>query len=246
MHKRGVLILLSLVMVILLSGCKPTAQSETQMGASNKMLMPGTDYILFVDPKPYAPVHGISVAGGTSVSPIAGNGDWLLVEVQGQSGWLPSWYIINENDANSLASIQSDYMVVKANVPGFLNPGGPPIMELEKGRLVKPTLRWREWVQVSIISYSTPNISTVWIKDEFLGTSAEVKPIEGFLRVGSPTYDVQDWESIDPAYPSPEKVSYPMPVEIMKTQGEFSYVAGPGGWIYWVKTIDILFEMGQP
>lgn len=244
MKRKGVFVSFLLLTVTFLSGCTQSMQSGTKTEVSNKMLMQGTNYLLFMEPEANAaPIPEISIAGGTPVALIEVNGDWSLVAGQSQSGWLPSWYIINENDIDFLTSINSDYMVVKENVQGLLFPGGPSIKELEKGMLVKPTLSWQDWIQVSIILFDIPAVSSVWIKDGALTTPADVKPIQGFVRVGSPTYDYSVDGSLDLTHPTAEKVRNPMPVAIVKTEGEFSYVTGPGGWGYWVKASDIIFNI---
>lgn len=237
---RKTLLIFVLLAVLLSVYYKISVQPQLESHVSSMLLMPGTNYALNKDPQIYSEKSSQAISGGTEVSIIEHKKDWAMIEVNGQRGWIPKWYLIDENNKLCLKEVNSDYMVVRSNCQGLLYPGGPSLLELTKGSLVQPLLYWNEWSKVSIMQFSIPGVSEIWVKGKVLATVSEIEPKQGYLRPGSQAYNVLDYDKISAT--QPEEITYPMPVSIEDKRGDFTCVSAPGGWYGWVKSKDISYS----
>lgn len=225
MRKVLLILVVLLAVPLLVYYNRISVQQQFENPASPALLMPGANYILQKEPKIYSEISLQNIPGGTEVSIIELKNDWAMIALNGQKGWIPKWYLIEKNSNMYLKKISSDYMVIKINCQGLLYPNGPSLLELAQGNLVLPLLHWNEWTKVSIMQFSIPGISEIWVKEKVLATVSEIEPNQGYLRSGSQAYNVLDYNEIFSVLP--EEISYSMPVSIEDKHGYFTYVSAP-------------------
>ncbi len=235
-------------LLIFLAGCEGT-QAGTHNNSYIKEpsarpivanLRPHGTYTLYKEPKPeglYEPQSRVS--SNIEVEVLKTDGEWALIKTAEIEGWLPMWYL-QTKDATPVKEIDSDYMVLKQSATGYLYPGGPNIIELSKGKLLKPFKEWGEWVQVKIMVYDIPSVSDAWLYKKDLATVLEVQPTEGFIAKGCQIYEVLDFKDIRQTKPS--NCEFQMPVEILEKRNGYVHVSGSAGWSGWTEYRNLTFN----
>jgi len=116
-----------------------------------------------------------------------------IVAADGQSGWIPSWYLISELEQHALIEkVNEPYeMIVDKPVayrlyPDELKPQG---FELWEGKVVQVVKTLGDWVAVKIITYDSPYMGDKWLrKDELIAYDVS-RAREGYCNLNTVLYD---------------------------------------------------------
>ena len=154
-------------------------------------------------------------------------------------GWLPKWYLDGSDEKPVRDNVQ-DYLVLKENMQGLLYPDGPGIVDLEKGKLLKPLKEWNNWYFTGIIVYDIPSVQYAWVPKDALLPIGEAEPSEGFLHEGTEVYGYDSFEAYGPV--NPEKLDYTMRVFVRKEKEGYIAVGAAGGWTAWTKKENLKFS----
>lgn len=176
------------------------------------------------------------VPGGAPVQVLEKRPGWVRVGHQALEGWLPAWYL--ENDGPAVTAAGNDFQALGGAADGLLYPGGPDVVTLERGDLVRPVLEWADWVMVERLYFDLPAVRWAWVPAEAL--AGEAQPREGFLREGSTVYLADKYEDIN--WAGPEIQDFMMQVRLGERRGDFVRLDAPGGWQGWTAAENIYFS----
>jgi hypothetical protein len=215
-------------------------EEETTWSSGPLKVRPGSKYALYPGPAPWFTMsHGGEIAGGTVVEVLEGVGVWARVKTGETEGWIPSWYL-SDDTAKPVRTLSTGYKVLNQTADGRLYPGGPVIVELDKGRLLKPLKEWDDWIEIKLIAYDVPAVHTAWLPAGLLSEIGEAEAREGFLKRGTIFYDVSEFEQISAA--GAEQIAFDMPVVVMERREGFIFVSSVGGWNAWTREENLTFE----
>jgi len=201
---------------------------------------PDGEYFLYPDPEPvFLALPQAMVTGGSVVEVLETQGEWVYLRSGENEGWLPGWYLEGENESPVREKVL-DYMVLKEKSQGLLYPDGPPIVELAKGKLLKPLKEWDDWYFAGIIVYDIPAVQCAWVPKDALLPIGEIEPSEGFLHKGTVVYGFDSFEKNGPV--NPEKLQYTLTVFILKEKDGYIAVQTAGGWTAWTRKENLKFK----
>ncbi|MHB8155802.1 MAG: SH3 domain-containing protein, partial [Desulfocucumaceae bacterium] len=178
------------------------------------------------------------IPGGVMVEVLEYREEWVSLRYGTKEGWLPAWYL--SEDPEPLVEVNSGYLVLNRDTGGLLYPAGPRITDLARGRLLLPLREWNSWAQVEIILYSVPGVSSAWIPKNLLSPVKDVTPTEGFLKEGTPVYEVEDFNQIAKA--APQAARYDMSVILRLKRDGYINVEAAGGWTAWTRLENLQFS----
>lgn len=174
------------------------------------------------------------IKNGAEVSIFGKENDFYYVRYaerdEVKEGYIPTWYL-DDNKA-AVAECDYGYKVLKEKGMGLLYPGGPEIVNLEQGKLLKPFLESGDWVQVDIMVFDIPAVVNAWVKKDDLAAPSEMLPNEGFLPSDAELYFVDGYKDIKAS--KPHKEAYSKGIFIIKRENGYAYVGAAGGWNAWV------------
>jgi len=213
---------------------------ESSTKTTSRTVRPDGEYFLYPEPDPiFLALPQPMVTGGSVVEVIEIQGEWVHLRFGENQGWLPRWYLEGAKEVPVRDKVL-DYMVLKEKNQGYLYPKGPAIVELAKGKLLKPLKEWDDWYFVGIIVYDIPAVQCAWIPKEALLPIGEIEPIEGFLHKGAIIYGFDSFEKNGPT--NAEKLQYTMNVFVLKEKDGYIAVQSNGGWTAWTKKENLKFK----
>ncbi|MCX8128784.1 MAG: hypothetical protein N3I35_01635 [Clostridia bacterium] len=202
-------------------------------------LRPGSDYFIYPEAQPTLLSAAVSLKQGKEIKILKTDGDWVNIEQEKLTGWIPKWYI-SSDDSTPTKPVSSKPKVLTKNTEGRLYPDGAGIKLLEKGRLLTPVMQWNDWYQVKIIVYDIPAVQYAWIPMKNLAEVGKALCIEGYLKAGTPVHEVPEFDEVSA---SPAKaIGYTMPVYISNEREGFIRVNAAGGWSAWTKKENLVFD----
>ena len=218
-------------------------KAETQddiPGYETRTVRPQGEYFLYPGPDAvFLALPDAVVQGGSAVEVLETEGDWVYLRSGDNDGWLPKWYLDGSDEKPVRDNVQ-DYLVLKENMQGLLYPDGPGIVDLEKGKLLKPLKEWNNWYFTGIIVYDIPSVQYAWVPKDALLPIGEAEPSEGFLHEGTEVYGYDSFEAYGPV--NPEKLDYTMRVFVRKEKEGYIAVGAAGGWTAWTKKENLKFS----
>jgi hypothetical protein len=203
----------------------PGYETCTVRPAGEYFLYPGPDAVFLALPEEV-------VQGGSTVEVLETGGDWVHLRSGESDGWLPKWYLQGADEEPVRENVM-DYLILKENMQGLLYPNGPGIVDLEKGKLLKPMKEWKDWYFTGIIVYDIPSVQYAWVPKDALLPIGEMEPSEGFLHEGTEIYETNIFEASNP--PEPIILDYTMSVFVNDEKDGYIAVGGAGGWTAWTK-----------
>ncbi len=215
----------------------PEAVSMTVRPAGEYFLYPGPDAVFLALPQ-------AMVQGGSIVEVLETGGEWVHLRSGDYDGWLPKWYLKGADEEPVRENVM-DYLILKEDMQGLLYPGGPGIVDLEKGKLLKPLKEWKDWYFAGIIVYDIPAVQCAWVPKDALLPIGEMEPREGFLHEGTEVYGYDSFEANGPV--NPEILPYTMSVFVRKEKDGYIAVDAAGGWTAWTKkeNLKMSYESGE-
>ena len=199
----------------------------------------GDEYILYNEPSPEMLGDYGVVKASEGIEIIETTEQWVQIKQGNQTGWIPSWYI-SEAITEPVRDIKQKNSVLKYDTGGYLTPQGRLIIELEKGRLVKPIKEWQNWYQIRILVYDIPAVQVAWIEKDCLTNPETLFPKEGYLKKGTVVYEVSEFEEIRKT--ASEATKYDMAVFYDREKNGYIQVCSNGGWSAWTKKEYLVFH----
>lgn len=212
--KKLPLLLVLVMLVLTASGCIRTADATIRPGASIGLYETDAPERLG---EPAVILHG-----GDEVQVLQKKGDWIQIQVDAGSGWIPKWYA--EPSSESLQDASPEFRVAKSDISLNLNPGGPEIVMVNKGDLLKVIQFYQDWSLVQRQVFDIPAVQEGWILTSMLVSPEEFQPRQGFLPAGTTVTFDDGTEEI---------TAYDMPVYIIEEEPTRILVGAAGGWSAW-------------
>jgi len=237
-------VVIILVLVIFVASCGTDGERKavppTPLPKMEQTIRPAGEYFLYPGPEPiFLALPQAMVTGGSIVEVVETKGEWVNLQSGENQGWLPKWYLEGEKEEPVQDKVL-DYLVLKEKRQGLLYPNGPEVVELDKGKLLKPLKEWQDWYFVGIIVYDIPAVQVAWVPKNALVPMGKIKAREGFLHKGTVVYGYDSFEKDGPV--NPAKLDYSMPVFVSKETNGYIAVNAAGGWSGWTKKDNLKFE----
>jgi len=129
------------------------------------------------------------------------DGDYARIRNRdGEEGWIPRWYLLNEEEAKSTERIkpleQPYEMIVTLPATYHLSPGGTESsgFELWPGKVVQVVATFGNWVEVNFVTYDSPYAENKWmmLNDGTLVPYEDDKAKEGYVYPAGETTPLYD------------------------------------------------------
>lgn len=140
----------------------------------------------FLDPQYWSSNHEeLIVTSGQEYSLLEEKDDFVKVQIEGQAGWVPSWYVGGENEAERITALEPYEMIVRAPTYFYAYPDqqAPAGFELEEGSVVQVLQQYDDWFAVHIQLYAEPMLGDKWIHKDALIEYSDKDAKEGYLRL---------------------------------------------------------------
>lgn len=221
---------------------RESENKSTKLTPDPAKVRAGGTYFLYLAPQPETlSLPQAEVVGRSMVEVLEVQGEWVHVRQNDNEGWLPKWYL-SADESIPVRDISQAYQVLNRDAAGLLYPEGPQVVELSKGRLLKPIKEWGDWYQVGILVYDIPAVQVAWLPKTFLSPIGEEEPCEGFLHKGTEVYEVEDFDKISTV--APQKITYDMVVYVVREKDGYINVSAAGGWSAWTQKENLKFTFG--
>lgn len=186
-----------------------------------------------------------AVQAGQKVKTGEQDGLWIEVRSEGVTGWLPAWYL-SDDENGALPEIEPYLRVVTVDSAGvYLHPeaGTRTIANLDAGKVVRVSAEFGEWRYVDIVVYDIPSVMRGWVREDALASPDEVQAGEGRIPAGTPFYP-PDAEPGSPEFArvQAQETTYSMRVRIGRRVEDMAYVEAAGGWSNWVPLDSIVYD----
>lgn len=133
-------------------------------------------------------------------------GAFTHIALDGMTGWIPSWYVIQDAAGGKVAEVTPYEMLVPKIVKYSLYPGEPEPsgFELWAGKVVRVHKTYEDWVAVAVITYDSFYVGDKWLPKSALIPYDPTAAKEGRLKQGAAVYDekgrTKDPLSSDPIF----------------------------------------------
>lgn len=121
----------------------------------------------------------------------ASYGEYIQVTGEQGTGWIPRWYVEGQFDSIAVEPATTPYFIVNRPVSYRMYPDQPvPTgFELWTGKVVRIVNRYKDWVDVQVMTYDSAYSDNKWVREDELIPYDESRAREGYVTVDTTLYD---------------------------------------------------------
>lgn len=154
------------------------------------------------------------------------------VKLGDQSGWIPLWYLTKESQTvQSIEESSYNKGLYLKNIPLYLYPNAPSYnggKEMSGEITAYQVAKWGNWLQIKLEDQEV----LYWIEEEQLGDDNTGVIMNGLILKDTILYEKQGQTY------TPIQKSGQWPVSVIKKEGDYYLISGPGVIKYYIKKAD--------
>jgi|GEM_PF-3104774 len=219
-----------------------TEQDPVQEDQENKgewVRFKGSTYA-FEDPNYWSGgYYAFIVNSETEYKLLENNGAFVKVQDGEQTGWIPSWYLLDEEQEELVQDVKPYVMIIGKATDFYAYPdqAAPSGFVLDEGKVVQILRQYGDWFSVDIPLYAEPITGEKWIHRDNLIVYDDMDAREGYLRLkdgGSFIYGDKE------AKEQRQHIDYKMTVRIDEAYEDTYRITAAGGMMGYVKKDDFI------